>query len=81
MSHRGRPLYQSYLVRLWRESSHAPWRAAVQSTATGERHTFADVAGLLAYLRALTQDVPSAPLGAGPLGQAPWGRPPGRLWR
>ena len=46
--------YCSFLLRLWREDPRAPWRASLQSTATGERHIFADIASLLAFLQALT---------------------------
>ena len=43
--------YFSYLLRLWRESDSAPWRASLEDPHTGERRSFADAAKLLAYLR------------------------------
>jgi hypothetical protein len=44
--------YEAYLLRLW-ESDQAGeliWRASLESTDTGERHGFADLADLFAYL-------------------------------
>jgi hypothetical protein len=48
--------YQSYLLRLWRTSSHgnAVWRASLESAQTGERRGFADLASLLAFLEQQT---------------------------
>lgn len=48
--------YQSYLLRLWRDGAQGPWQASLQHTASGERHTFADLAGLLAFLQTQTAD-------------------------
>lgn len=42
--------YQSYLLRLWRDSEHSPWRAALQSTATEQIYQFGDVGQMLAFL-------------------------------
>lgn len=53
--------YESYLLRLW-ESDKAGeliWRASLESTHTGERHGFADLASLLAYLETVCQTLPS----------------------
>jgi hypothetical protein len=51
---RARPAsYHSYLLRLWRDQAPNGWRASLQSTKTGERHSFADLDSLLAFL--LTQ--------------------------
>jgi len=44
------PHYHSYLLRLWRDNSNHPWRASLQSTATGEKLAFADLLTLLAFL-------------------------------
>ena len=48
--------YQAYLIRLWRVRSGGRWlwRAALESPHTGERHAFADLAGLFAYLERQT---------------------------
>jgi hypothetical protein len=46
--------YQSYLLRLWRDSPHQPWRASLHSSATGAIHQFAEIAHLYAFLQART---------------------------
>jgi hypothetical protein len=48
--------YQSYLLRLWRTGSQgaAVWRASLESAQTGERHSFADLASLFAFLEKQT---------------------------
>lgn len=48
--------YHSFLLRLWRDQSLAGWRASLQSTRTGERHTFADLDSLMAFLLSQTFD-------------------------
>ncbi|MEZ4869264.1 MAG: hypothetical protein R3C14_48525 [Caldilineaceae bacterium] len=40
----------SYLLRLWRSGTDRAWRASLQSVQTGERHMFADLESLLAFL-------------------------------
>ncbi len=42
--------YHSYLLRLWRDQAPDGWHASLQSTKTGERHSFADLDSLLAFL-------------------------------
>lgn len=44
--------YQSYLLRLWRDTPQSVWRASVQSSATEELRHFATVAELWAFLMA-----------------------------
>ncbi len=44
------PEYRSYLLRLWRDNPRAPWRASLQSTATGGLEHFADIDSLFAFL-------------------------------
>lgn len=44
------PHYHSYLLRLWRNDRNHPWRASLQSTATGEKRAFADLLTLLVFL-------------------------------
>lgn len=43
-------LYQSYLLRLWRESIDGEWRASLQNIATGKCVNFSSMAQLCAYL-------------------------------
>jgi hypothetical protein len=40
----------SYLLRLWRSGEDGGWRASLQSIQTGERHMFADMESLFAFL-------------------------------
>lgn len=42
--------YCSYLVRLWRDQPHAPWRTSVQHVQTGEIVRFASIETLCRYL-------------------------------
>lgn len=46
------PIYDSFLLRLWRESEQGAWRASLENVMTGERHSFPDLASLYAFLRA-----------------------------
>jgi len=46
------PNYRSYLLRLWRDQPDDPWRAALQSTATGERINFAEIPQMFEFLLA-----------------------------
>ena len=48
----GRPTYQSFLVRFWREGTPQYWRGSVQSTVTEQTYYFADIQLLLAFLKA-----------------------------
>ena len=51
--------YRVYLLRLWQvegEDDCLVWRAALEDAPTGERKGFADVAGLCAFLQAITAD-------------------------
>jgi hypothetical protein len=50
--------YQSYLLRLWRTSSHggSVWRASLESAQTGERRGFADLESFFAFLAEQTGD-------------------------
>jgi len=44
------PTQQSYLLRLWRSGPDGQWRASLHAVQTGERHMFADLESLLAFL-------------------------------
>ncbi|MEZ4616111.1 MAG: hypothetical protein R2867_11505 [Caldilineaceae bacterium] len=48
-------LHHSYLLRLWCSSVDGAWRASLQAVQSGERHVFADIARLLAFLAEITQ--------------------------
>jgi hypothetical protein len=54
--------YLAYMVRLWRTAGDPEpvWRASVESPHTGERHVFASVPALLAFLQSQTGQ-PSSP--------------------
>jgi hypothetical protein len=43
-------MYQSYLLRLWRESNDGDWRASLQNIATGKCVNFSSMAALCAHL-------------------------------
>jgi hypothetical protein len=45
----------SYLLRIWRAGSEGGWRASLQSIPEGERHMFADLESLLAFLFSVTR--------------------------
>ena len=42
--------YRLYSLCLWRDEITAPWRAWLQEAGSGERHAFADLPALLAFL-------------------------------
>lgn len=46
------PRYQAYLLRLWpiEEGDSVVWRASLEDPRTGERHGFADLNSLVAFL-------------------------------
>jgi hypothetical protein len=52
--------YESFLLRLWEsdEDGQLIWRASLESTETGERHGFADLVSLFAYLETVCQTLP-----------------------
>ena len=75
--------YFSYLLRLWQAGTgrEAAWHASVEEVSTGKRRAFADLDGLLAYLREQTR-VDSPPeetdtRGEGMPGPADQAQPPG----
>lgn len=51
--------YHSYLLRLWRDQPDDPWRAALQSTATGERINFAEIPQMVEFLLATLATPPA----------------------
>lgn len=48
------PHYTAYLVRMWQENPHTPWRASAQCASTGEKVYFATLEALFAFLRTQT---------------------------
>lgn len=44
------PVYQSYLLRMWRESSDGEWHASLQDVATSECKNFPNLVSLFAFL-------------------------------
>jgi hypothetical protein len=50
-----REAHWSYLLRLWRSGETGGWRASLQSIPSGERHMFADMESLLAFLVSLSR--------------------------
>jgi hypothetical protein len=56
------PHYLSYLLRLWGagKGDDSTWRASLESPMTGERHGFASLKDLFAFLQAQADD-PAGP--------------------
>lgn len=54
--------YQVYVLRLWRDGPNVPWRAALECARTGERHPFAGLTDLFAFLVAETHVADSTAL-------------------
>jgi len=50
--------YLSYLLRLWRDNDaqEASWRASLQSSLTGTRHSFASLNDLFKFLQQQADD-------------------------
>jgi len=46
----------AYLLRLWRDDEHSPWRILIQNAKNNEQHNFVDLPGLIAYLEAVIRD-------------------------
>ncbi len=49
--------YLVYVLRLWRNGQDVPWCAALECPRTGERHPFADLAALFAFIESETGDL------------------------
>ena len=49
--------YKAYLLRLWRESHEATWRALLENPNNGERAAFATLGELVAFLEDKTGEV------------------------
>jgi hypothetical protein len=46
---------RSYLLRVWQAGGEGGWRASLQSIPAGERHMFADLESLMAFLFDMSQ--------------------------
>jgi hypothetical protein len=48
--------YVSYLIRIWQPQGRVPgtWLASAEASGSHERHSFADLSGLYAFLEAQT---------------------------
>ena len=47
--------YCAWLLRIWRSGGRNEWHGSLQSVRSGERHMFADLDSLLAFLLAQLQ--------------------------
>ncbi len=58
MAPRARQHHRSYLLRLWRAGNgNAPeWRFSLEDARTHERHGFADLISVMAFLEAIVGD-------------------------
>jgi hypothetical protein len=56
MMKRSESEYQSYLLRLWRAGEEKAWRLMLEHVGTHERHGFADLEGLCAFLQKQMND-------------------------
>ncbi len=45
-----RPYYQSFLLRMWRERPNGVWRVSLENVTSGEKHGFAHLEQLVAFL-------------------------------
>lgn len=50
---------QAFLVRLWRDGPHEPWRASAKEVANGREFFFASLEKLLLFLYTQTTEVNS----------------------
>lgn len=70
------PNYHAYLLRVWRENDHEPWRATLENPHTGERLAFAGADRLLAYLNQQWSSGNPSAYGLGAPAGPPVGEPP-----
>ncbi len=56
--------YHSYLLRLWSVDGAQTWRVMVESVATHERHSFANLESFFEFLQCQTNDLAHPPGGA-----------------
>ena len=49
--------YKAYLLRLWRESQEAGWRALLENPNSGERAAFATLTELVTFLETQTGEM------------------------
>jgi len=56
-----RRLYQSYLLRVWKENHDLEWRGSLQNVATGECHNFGNLSNLFSFLQSQTEELQDHP--------------------
>ena len=56
--------YHAYLIRLWRDDQHEPWRAELVSPHTGEARCFATAEQLFSYMQRKIETESSQPQSA-----------------
>jgi hypothetical protein len=54
--------YKAFLIRIWRSSPDAPWRAYAQDTENGEQRHFSSLENLFLFLHDFTNDQPDPEL-------------------
>jgi hypothetical protein len=66
-----RPGYLAYLLRLWRvnDEEGPVWRASLESPHTGERHGFANLELLFAFLEEKTAELAQGEVPAKDIGE------------
>lgn len=52
--------YQAYLLRLWQETPHSPWRIWLQDVTTGQGRVFVNLESLGQFLEVRTTSSPAA---------------------
>ena len=55
---RSTPPHQAYLLRLWQEAPHEPWRVLLQQVSNSERRVFPDLEARFAFLIQATEEQP-----------------------
>jgi hypothetical protein len=47
-----------YIMRIWQEGTHAPWRISITDTRSQEKKHFASLEGLVSFLQERLKDTP-----------------------
>lgn len=50
-------LYQSYLLRMWKENAEGDWRSSLQDVSSGECSTFISLDEMFVFLRQRTAGI------------------------
>jgi len=54
-------IYQSYILRLWRESVDGEWRASLQNVTSGDVNNFGSLSDLFMFICQKTEQPPYQP--------------------